>query len=176
MLLFHHWSSEKFWSKEFRFLLQMNIVPNIVFQFLKIRIGNDAEKAISIVSLRQYHQYTHIYTSYRLHTMLLYREVELVMAELSQAAKLSGTAFQHLQVWNHWIFLTKDHSVFHIWKKDTNGYFKGCGNKEIAAFKQALWHLRACLWQPKQVFQAKTWSFPNSFQVGFGPKPNQITT
>ena len=58
--------------------------------FLKISIGIDAEKAISVVSLHQYHQYTYIYTSYKLHTMLPYREVELVMVEFSEAAKLEA--------------------------------------------------------------------------------------
>ena len=29
------------------------------------------------------------------------------------------------------------------------------------------------LWQPKQVFYAKTWSFPNPNQMFFVPKPNQ---
>ena len=167
----------KFWCKEFWFLLQMNIVQNIVFQFpwfLKISIGIDVEKAISVVSLRQYHQY--LQASYH--------------AAISGGGVGDGGVQRGCQASD-----CSQRLHFNTYRCETTGYFwqrttafttfeirtpmyvfKGCGNQEIASFKQALFHLRVYLWWPKQVFQVKMWSFPNPYQVGFGPKPNQITT
>ena len=87
--------------------------------------------------------------SHRVHiamfmTSLRYQAVELQTRRLPSKWPQSRTAFQHLQVWNHWIFLTRHQDNFQL-----------------------------CLWRPNQIFKAQSMIFFNPDQVGFAPKSNQ---
>lgn len=85
---------------------------------------------------------------------------------------------------SHYMFMmwgsTSDHSISTLGSastmdisKQTSGKFPGLiVGTNLGVFKE-MGHLQLCLWQPKQVFLAKTQSFPNPDQVEFVPRTGQ---